>query len=292
MELGRIGIWGRHFWGERARVMEAAAELEELGYGALWFPNAPSMFERARDLLDATRRVVIAPGIASIWTHTATDAAAAHNALTHAHPGRFLLGLGVSHAHVVDREEPGRYYRPLARMREYLDSLDAAPTPVPIGERILAALGPRMLELARDRSAGAHPYLGTVEHTRRAREVLGSGPLLVPELAVVLETDPSRARAIARQHLTFYLRAPNYTNNWLRLGFTRDDVTDGGSDRLVDEVVGWGSTDAIRERIAQHHRVGADHVCLQVVTPASADLPLEEWRTLAAALSLPTPPSQ
>jgi len=292
MDLGRIGIWGRHFLGERARVMEAVAELEELGYGALWFPNAPSMFERARDLLDATRRVVIAPGIASIWTHTATDAAAAHNALTHAHPGRFLLGLGVSHAHVVDREEPGRYYRPLARMREYLDSLDAAPTPVPIGERILAALGPRMLELARDRSAGAHPYLGTVEHTRRAREALGSGPLLAPELAVVLETDPSRARAIARQHLTFYLRAPNYTNNWLRLGFTRDDVADGGSDRLVDEVVAWGSTDAIRERIAQHHMAGADHVCLQVVTPANADLPLDEWRTLAAALSLQAPRSE
>ena len=291
MELGRIGIWSMHLWGARARVMEAATELEELGYGALWFPNGPSMFERARDLLNATRRVVVAPGIASIWTHAAADAAAGHQALTHAHPGRFLLGLGVSHAHLVDREEPGRYSRPLTRMREYLDSLDAAPTPVPIGERILAALGPRMLELARDRSAGAHPYLGTVEHTRRAREVLGSGPLLAPELAVVLETDRSQARATARQHLTFYLRAPNYTNNWLKLGFTPDDLAGGGSDRLVDEVVAWGSTDAIRERIAQHHEAGADHVCLQVVTPRTSDLPLDEWRTLAAALSLKTPRS-
>ncbi|HKF18949.1 MAG TPA: LLM class F420-dependent oxidoreductase [Candidatus Dormibacteraeota bacterium] len=291
MELGRIGIWSRHLWGERATVMEAAAELEDLGYGALWFPNAPSIFERARDLLDATRRVVVAPGIASIWTHTAADAAAAHHALTKAHPGRFLLGLGVSHAHLVDREEPGRYSRPLTRMREYLDRLDAAPTPVPVGERILAALGPRMLELARDRSAGAHPYLGTVEHTRRAREVLGSGPLLAPELAVVLETDRSQARSTARQHLTFYLRAPNYTNNWLKLGFTPDDLAGGGSDRLVDEVMAWGSTDAIRERIAQHHEAGADHVCLQVVTPRTSDLPLDEWRTLAAALSLKTPRS-
>lgn len=291
MELGRVGIWGRHFWGERVRVMEAAAELEELGYGALWFPNAPSIFQRARDLLDATRLVVVAPGIASIWTHTAADAAAAHHALTQAHPGRFLLGLGVSHAHIVDREEPGRYSRPLTRMREYLDALDTASIPVPVAERILAALGPRMLELARDRSAGAHPYLGTVEHTRRAREVLGSGPLLAPELPVVLETDASRARAIARQHLNVYLRAPNYTNNWLRLGFMPDDLANGGSDRLVDEVVAWGSTDAIRERIAQHHRVGADHVCLQVVTPLNVDLPLNEWRMLAAALSLRSPRS-
>lgn len=291
MELGRIGIWSRHLWGERASVMEAAAELEDLGYGALWFPNAPRTFERARDLLDATRRIVVAPGIASIWTHTAADAAAAHHALTQAHPGRFLLGLGVSHAHLVDREEPGRYSRPLTKMREYLDSLDAAPTPVPIEQRILAALGPRMLELARNRSAGAHPYLGTVEHTRRAREVLGPGPLLAPELAVVLETDPSRARAIAREHLTFYLQAPNYTNNWLKLGFTLDDLAAGGSDRLVDEVVAWGATDAIRERITEHHRAGADHVCLQVLTPAAAELPIGGWRTLAAALSLRAPRS-
>jgi len=289
VELGRIGIWSRHLWGERDSVMEAAAELEDLGYGTLWFPNAPRMFERARDLLDATRRVVVAPGIASIWTHTAADAAAAHHALTQAHPGRFLLGLGVSHAHLVDREEPGRYSRPLTRMRDYLDSLDAAPTPVPVKERILAALGPRMLELARDRSAGAHPYLGTVEHTRRAHEVLGTGRLLAPELAVVFETDPARARAIAREHLTFYLQAPNYTNNWLRLGFTPDDLADGGSDRLVDEVVAWGSSDAIRERIAEHHRAGADHVCLQVLTPAAAELPMGEWRTLASALSLQAP---
>jgi len=149
-----------------------------------------------------------------------------------------------------------------------------------------------MLGLARARTAGAHPYLGTVEHTRRAREALGSGRLLAPELPVVLETDPSRARAIAREHLTFYLQAPNYTNNWRRLGFTPDDLAGGGSERLVDEVVAWGSSDAIRERIAEHHRAGADHVCLQVLTPGGLELPFEEWRTLAAALSLRASPGQ
>ncbi len=167
-------------------------------------------------------------------------------------------------------------------MRAYLDALDAAPTPVPAGERVLAALGPRMLQLARERSAGAHPYLGTVEHTRRARAVLGAGPLLAPEQAVVLETDPDRARAIGRAHITFYLQAPNYTNNWLRLGFARDDLADGGSDRLVDALVAWGSVETIGERVAQHLAAGADHVCLQVLTGDATAMPSGEWQTLAA----------
>ncbi len=282
-ELGRIGIWSRHFWGERSGALEASAELEELGYGALWLPNGPALFELAGALLGATRRVVVATGIASIWMHPPEEAAATHHALNQSHPGRFLLGLGVSHPHIVDRDQPGRYSRPLRKMREYLDSLDRAPTPVPTDERLLAALGPRMLELARDRSAGAHPYLGTVEHTRLAREVLGAGPLLAPELAVVLETDPSRARSVARQHLTYYLKAPNYTNNWLRLGFTPEDLAGDASDRLVDAVVAWGAEDAIRDRIAKQHEAGADHVCIQVITEESRP-PLEEWRTLASAL--------
>jgi probable F420-dependent oxidoreductase len=282
MELGRIGIWN---WlgGDREEVREAAAELDELGYGTLWFPNRPTSFELARDLLDATRRMVVATGIVSIWDHPPDEAAAAHHALREAYPNRFLLGLGVSHAHLVDRDEPGRYSRPLTRMREYLDALDSAPTPVPVEERILAALGPRMLELARDRSAGAHPYLVPAEHTRLARGVLGAGKVLAPEQAVVLETDPVRARALGRQHLHIYLMAPNYTNNWLRLGFTPDDFEDGGSDRLVDTMVAWGDEDAIRERIADHYEAGADHVCIQVITD-SGQLPREEWRILAGAL--------
>lgn len=281
MELGRLGIWSGLFSSKGDAVRDVAAELEALGYSALWFPNTPESFTRGRDLLDATRHVVVATGIASIWTHRASEAAAAHAALEAAHPGRFLLGLGVSHAHLVDRDEPGTYAQPLARMREYLDALDAAPTPVPPGERILAALGPRMLELARERSVGAHPYLVTVEHTREARQALGKGPLLAPEQAVVLETDPDRARAIARQHLARYLQAPNYARNWFRLGFSPEDVANGGSDRLVDALVVWGSAETIHERLAQHYQAGADHICLQVLTADPQVFPRAEWQALA-----------
>jgi probable F420-dependent oxidoreductase len=284
MELGRIGIWSFQLRDVRDGVREAAAELDELGYGALWMPNGPAMFERARELLDATRRVVVATGIASIWTHPPAAAAAAHRELTEAHPGRFLLGLGVSHRQLVDREQPGQYSRPVERMREYLDALDSGPNPVLREERVLAALGPRMLALARDRSAGAHLALVTVGHTTLARDVLGPERLLAPVQDVVLEADPARARAIGRQYLARYLHLPNYTNNWLRLGYTADDLADGGSDRLVDGLVAWGTTEAIRNRIAQHHWAGADHVCIQVVTEDGAALPRDEWRTLAAAL--------
>lgn len=283
MEIGRLGIWcGQPFWGERGAVLKAAAELEELGFSALWYRNAPGVFDLARDLLGATHRVVVATGIASIWTHPPLQAAAAHHSLEQAHPGRFLLGLGVSHAHLVERDAPGRYSKPFEKMQAYLDALDAAPEPVPAEQRVLAALGPRMLELARDRSAGAHPYLVPVEHTRRARQVLGPGRLLAPEQGVVLETDPVRARSIARQHLAGYLQAPNYRNNWLRLGFTPDDFTDGGSDRLVDELVAWGGLDDIRERMEEHYRAGADHVCIQALTSDLTALPLTEWRALYA----------
>lgn len=268
-------------WAQRADAQDIARELEQLGYSAVWFPNGPGMLDRARELLDATSRIVVATGIASIWMHPAEEVAAAHHALAQTHPRRFLLGLGVSHAHLVNREEAGRYRRPVERMLAYLDALDAAPTPVPREERILAALGPRMLEIARTRSVGAHPYLVTPEHTRRAREALGTGPLLAPEQAMVLETQPERARSIARTHLARYLQAPNYTNNWLRLGFTPDDFTNGGSDRLVDALVAWGSMDTIRERVAQHFHAGADHVCLQVLTADRAAMPRSEWQALA-----------
>lgn len=280
-QLGQIGIWSSALWAQRESAQDAARELEQLGYGALWFPNGPAMFERSRDLLDATSRIVVATGIASIWMHPAAEVAATHHALTQAHPQRFLLGLGVSHAHLVDHEQAGRYSKPVEHMLAYLDALDAAPSPVPPDERILAALGPRMLRIARERSAGAHPYLVTVEYTQRAREALGAGPLLAPEQAVVLDTQPSRARSIARAHLARYLQAPNYTNNWLRLGFTADDIANGGSDRLVDALVAWGDLDAIRERIAGHIRAGADHVCLQVLTETPSAMPHDQWRALA-----------
>jgi probable F420-dependent oxidoreductase len=280
--LGRVGIWSARFAADREAAKAAAVVLKRLGYGALWLPNRPALFDLARELLGATERLVVATGIASIWTHPPEAAAAAHRALTRDFPHRFLLGLGVSHAHLVDRAQAGRYSRPVERMAAYLDALDAAPAPVPPGERVLAALGPRMLALARERSAGAHPYLVTVEHTRRARAALGAGRLLAPEQGVVLATDPVRARAIARAHLATYLQAPNYTNNWLRLGFTPDDLAACGSDRLVDALVAWGGVDAIRERVAAHLDAGADHVCLQVLTADPTAWPREEWRALAA----------
>jgi probable F420-dependent oxidoreductase len=279
--LGRIGIWSPAFWAERKEAQRAARTLEQLGYGTLWFPNGAEMFTRAHELLDATSHIVVATGIASIWMHPAEQVAATHHRLTQAHPQRFLLGLGVSHAHLVDRQQPGRYSRPLAQMQAYLDALDAAPTPVPPDERILAALGPRMLELARTRSAGAHPYLGTVEHTRRAREALGAGPLLAPEQAVVVTTNPAEARRLARIHLAVYLKAPNYVRNWRRLGFTEDDFAEGGSDRLVDALVAWGDVNAIRERIAAHFAAGADHVCVQALTEHRTALPYDQWHALA-----------
>lgn len=286
-QLGRIGVWSSALWAEREEAQRTAGELERLGYGAVWFPNGPCMFDRVHDLLDATSRIFVATGIASIWTHPAEQVAALHHTLTQSYQGRFLLGLGVSHAHLVNRGDAGRYSKPVERMLAYLDALDAAPTPVPPEERILAALGPRMLAIARTRSAGAHPYLVTPEHTHRAREALGTGPLLAPEQAVVLETQPERARNIARAHLARYLQAPNYTNNWLRLGFSATDIANGGSDRLVDAMVAWGDFNSIRERVAAHFDAGADHVCLQVLTENPLAAPYAEWRVLAPLASAP-----
>lgn len=283
MDLGRLGIWSGQFWSDRTAALKAAAELEQMDYGALWFPNRRETFALAGELLDATKHVVIAPGIASIWMHPAEQVAQVTHTLEQAHPGRFLLGLGVSHQHLVDHNAPGRYDRPVAHMLAYLDALDSAPTPVPPQQRVLAALGPRMLAIARDRSAGAHPYLTTPDHTRRARDILGAGPILAPEQAVVLGTDAAEARRIAREHLARYLQAPNYVNNWLRLGFTAGDVEHGGSDRLVDALVAWGSVDAVRERIEEHFRAGASHVCIQVLTAEPATLPRRQWRALAPA---------
>lgn len=289
MNLGRVGVWSIGLRSDdpaaRGEITEAAAELEELGYGTIWLGGSPAV-THATPVLEATSRITVATGILNIWAHDPADVAAAHAGLAANNPGRFVLGLGVSHARSVDPMVPGGYRRPLATMREFLARLDAASTPVPRSERVLAALGPRMLELSRDDAAGAHPYFVTVEHTRRAREVLGTGPVLAPEVKVVLESDPGRARAAARQHLDRYMGLPNYTNNLLRLGFSEDDIRDGGSDRLVDATVAWGGLAAIRERVAAHHDAGADHVCVQVITDDPRALPRSQWRDLAAALDL------
>ncbi|MPY56407.1 LLM class F420-dependent oxidoreductase [Streptomyces spongiae] len=279
--VGRYGVWSFGLRTEdqarRGELTEAVAELEELGFEAVWLGGS-SAVEHAVPLVEATERMTVATGIQSIWQYTAADSARQVAELEASHPGRFLLGLGVSHARLTDQ-----YRRPYSSMVGYLDALDTAG--VPAGRRVLAALGPKMLELSRDRAAGSHPYLVTPEHTAQAREILGDGPLLAPELKVVLETDPERARAIAREYLALYLGLPNYTNSFLRLGFTEDDFTDGGSDRLVDAVVAWGDQDRIRAAVDAFHAAGADHVALQVVDDQPRDaLPRDAWRRLADLL--------
>jgi len=287
MDLGPVGVWSAALrYGDRGEAGAAARELEELGYGTLWVPGGVGgdIFDAVAGLLDATTRVSVATGIVNLWMHPPSETAGAHARLTQAHPDRFLLGIGVSHAPLVDAQTPGRYRAPLAATRDYLDALDRAAPPVPPGERALAALGPRMLELARDRSRGAHPYLVTPDHTHRARAVLGPGPLLAPEQAVVLDPDPAAARQVARAHLAIYLGLPNYVNNLLRLGFDERDVQDGGSDRLVDGLVAWGDETAIARRVADHHAAGADHVGVQVLSADLRALSRPAWRALAPAL--------
>jgi probable F420-dependent oxidoreductase len=289
VDLGRVGVWGGTLRRAPLReAVDAAVELDRLGYGVLWLPgrggkDGDSVFERAASVLTETSRMTVATGIVSVWEIPAATTAAEHSRLTAAHPGRFLLGLGISHAPLVDQDEPGRYARPIETMSAYLDELDATPHPVPREQRVIAALGPRMLRLARERSAGTHPYLVTPEHTLRAREAMGPDRLVVPEQGVVLSEDPLAGRRIARRHLSGYLRLPNYTNNWMRLGFTPDDLENGGSDRLVDALVAWGDAAAIRTRVDEHLRLGADQVALQVLREDN-ELPREEWRELAGAL--------
>ncbi len=297
MNLGRIGIWTTSLDFQPAvEAQKAAAQLEELGYGAIWVGEAlrREAFANAAILLSGTKQIVIATGIASVYARDAVTMAAGQKTLTEAFPQRFLLGLGVSHA--VSVQSRGHAYgKPVETMRAYLDAMEAASFQgVPPREeprRVLAALGPRMLELARERSWGAHPYFVPVEHTRRAREILGQGPFLAPEQAVVLETDPGRARRIARMHTAGYLRLPNYANNLLRLGYSEADLSEAGSDRLVDAVVAWGDLAAVARRVDQHLAAGADHVCIQVLTQDRRALPMPEWRALADALLTPSGPT-
>ena len=285
MHLGGTGVWSAALrYGEPAQSAEAAAELEQLGYSAGWLPDVGGdVFAAVANVLQATTTFVAATGILNLWMHEPSDAASGYHAIVDAHGERFLMGIGVSHHVLVDLKEPGAYQRPLARTREYLDAIDALPNPVPRESRVLAALGPKMLELARERAGGAHPYLANPDHTARARAVLGPDPLLAPEQPVVLETDATAARATARTHLATYLTLPNYVNNLQRLGLTDDDVADGGSDRLVDTIVAWGDEAAIAKRVQAHRDAGADHVCIQVLT-GDMSLPREQWRRLAPAL--------
>jgi len=282
--LGRIGIWSMELRsGDPAATIDVAAELEGLGYGTLWIPGGlgGDLMSDVDRLLAATKKAAIATGILNIWKHDAQDVANWWQALSSDHRARFLLGLGVSHGAMIG----AAYSKPLSAMKDYLAQLSGAG--LPAEKMCLAALGPKMLELARDQTAGAHPYMVTPEHTAIAREALGVGPLLAPEQGVVLETDPARARDIARPYVTGYGQLENYANSWRRLGFTDDDIA-SGSDRLVDALFACGDADKIAERVHAHFAAGADHVCLQVVgsNPGAKDVRslLPAWRTLAEAL--------
>lgn len=289
MDLSGVGVWSMHLGvGDPGETAEAAAELEELGFSALWVPEGgDTAFQKIDHLLSATRRTVVATGVLNLWSHTPEETAAAYASLSAAHPGRFLLGVGVSHAKIVDGAGPSRYRRPLAAMAAFLDSLDSAQPPVPTDARVLAALGPKMLELAAKRTRGVHPYLVTPEHTRSAREAVGASALVLPEQTVVLCADRGEARAVATDWLRLYLSLPNYANSMLRLGFTDEDLA-GISDRLFDAVIAWGDEEAVMRRVAEHRAAGADHVALQVLTPDPLNprsaFPREQWRRLGVAL--------
>jgi probable F420-dependent oxidoreductase len=276
MDIGKIGVWTsyRPFGVERAG--EAAKLVEQLGYGTWWVGGSPHVPD-VRPVLEATSTLAVATGILNVWVNDPAETAAADAALRADFAGRFMLGIGIGH-----REATSDYRKPLTTMRAFLDGLDASETPPPVDERCLAALGPKMLELARDRTAGTHSYFIPVEHTRAARERLGLGKLVAPELACVVDTDHVRARAIARDYANRYLGLRNYVQNLLQFGFTEDDVVNGGSDRLIDAVVPQGSAEDIAELVRAHLDAGADHVCVQ---PLGEDgIPRSAWTALAKVL--------
>ncbi|HEY6698104.1 MAG TPA: TIGR03620 family F420-dependent LLM class oxidoreductase [Acidimicrobiales bacterium] len=291
MDVGGVGIWTAQLdLQPAARAREAAAELDELGFGALWVPEAVGRepISHAAVLLDATERLVVATGVAVIFSRLPGVAAAAQRLLADDSGGRFLLGLGVSHAAMVEGMLAQVWDKPLTRMRDYLDAMDDAftvsPAPAEDPPRVLAALGPKMLELAATRAWGALTYFVPVEHTAGARQHLGDGPMLLVEQAAVLTSDPDAARGIGRKHMAIYLTLPNYVNNLRRQGWGDDDLAAGGSDALVDALVAWGDAEAVAARVAAHHDAGADHVCIQVLGPDATALPLDQWRALADAL--------
>ncbi len=294
MDIGRVGIWTFQLDLVPSRqAQEHVSELDDLGYGAVWIPEAVGReaFTSAAILLAGSPRIPIATGIASIWARDPMAMSGAHKTLSEAYPGRFLLGMGVSHHNLVGRVRGHVYDKPYSAMVQYLDAMDAsifmASPPLEEPQKVIAALGPKMLKLAAERTAGAHPYFVPPEHTAVAREALGDGPdrpLLAVEQAIVLETDPTKAREIARQHTALYVGLPNYANNLKRFGFVDEDFADQGSDKLIDTIVAWGTIDTVIERVKAHHDAGADHVCIQVIAENNLAVPVAEWRELAPAL--------
>lgn len=290
VDIGRVGIWyGMIDALPTPEAQRAAQVVEELGFGALWIAEAVGRepFVAAAVLLSATERLPVATGIANIYARDPMTMAAAQKTLAEAYPGRFLLGIGVSHGHLVAGVRKHDWSKPYSYMVDYLAKMDKAlfmaRGPEADPGRILAALGPKMLELSATRANGSHPYFTTPDHTRIAREVMGADALLAPEQMVVLSTDATEARRIARAGMKIYLGLPNYFNNLKRIGFDESDFADGGSDRLVDAIVAWGTEEQIAARVAEHHAAGADHVCVQVLQDGAA-MPEQQWRRLAPAL--------
>ncbi|MCH2170805.1 LLM class F420-dependent oxidoreductase [Myxococcota bacterium] len=288
MELGKLGVW---YFTEAMRSPKAAdfaQRIESLGYSALWIPETTGRnpFAHAGFLFGETHRLVIATGIANIYHRHAGMMLQSQKTLAEQSENRFLLGIGVSHAPLVSQLRGLPYERPVATMREYLDAMDASPytsvEPSKPPQTVIAALGPKMLKLAREKTDGAHPYLTTPEHTAMAREILGPDKLLCVEQKVILETSASKARETARKALERYAILPNYRNNWKRLGFSEDEIAkNGGSDRLIDALVAWGNERTIADRIQQHQDAGATHVCIQ---PLKVDGRTGEvdWKVLEA----------
>ena len=271
MKLKKLGVWSATDSLSAADAASFAKRVEAWGYGALWIPEAigREVFSASAWLLANTRSLIIASGIANIYARDSLSSAAAQKGLNEQSGDRFLLGLGVSHIPLVQGVRQHEYGKPVATMRAYLRGMADAPyksaLPAAQPKTILAALGPKMLELSAELADGAHPYNVPPEHTRQAREILGPDKLLCVEQGAILETNPAEARARAREFLTLYMGLPNYVNNWKRLGFSDADFTGGGSDRLVDAVIAWGDESAIRARIEEHWQAGADHVCVQAI---------------------------
>ena len=291
--LGRLGVWT---WMDMLSAPKAAAlarQVEAWGYSALWFPEAVGRdpFSIISYLAAQTERLVFATGIANIYARDAMTMRAIQQTVGELSGGRFVLGLGVSHAPMVAGLRGHVYGKPVASMRAYLDAMEKAtyvgPAPAEETPVVIAALRPNMLALAAERCAGAHPYNVTPEHTARARAILGKGPTLAPEQMVLRESDPAKARAIARKNLGIYLTLPNYQNNWKWLGFEDADFANGGSDRLIDAVVAWGDERAIAARIQAHFDAGADHVAIQAFRPDGEPGP--DLRLLEALAPKPAP---
>jgi probable F420-dependent oxidoreductase len=275
-DLGRFGVWLAF----RSLAPELAAQIESLGYGAAWVGGSPDAeLDWVDPALAQTNSLQLATGIVNIWSAPSPAVAQSYHRIEKAHPGRFLLGIGVGH-----REHTEEYVKPYDALVDYLDELDEAV--VPTSRRVLAALGPRVLKLAAERSAGAHPYLTTPQHTAKAREAMGNSVFLAPEHKVVLSTDAAEARRIGRETVDHYLGLRNYVNNWLRLGFSEDDVTKPGSDRLIDSVVAYGTPEAIAARLNEHLEAGADHVALQVLGGWTPETLLPVLGELAGPLGL------